>query len=83
MKLLDTKNLFFSAALVITSALLYSFSYAPDQDEWVVPAKYNSMVNPTDAGDAEALAVGPGRADHGSDQAAGNADAVSARSVAP
>ena len=58
MKLLDTKNLFFSTALVITSALIYSFSYAPDQDEWVVPAKYNSMVNPTDAGDADDLADG-------------------------
>jgi len=58
MKIFDSKNLLFAVAVVVTSALMYSFANAPDQDEWVVPAKYLSMTNPTDPGDAEEMATG-------------------------
>ena len=37
---------------------LYAFSSAPQSGEWVVPAKYKSMANPTDAGDEDGLEVG-------------------------
>ena len=58
MKQITTKKLFSVIALGVVTAFIYSFTPASDQDEWVVPAKYASMANPTDASDAEDMAVG-------------------------
>ena len=38
--------------------LVFSFQSFIDQDEWVVPAKYKAMKNPTDKADKENLAIG-------------------------
>jgi len=38
--------------------LLFSFQSFTEQDEWVVPAKYENMKNPTNANDAENKAIG-------------------------
>ena len=46
--------------LVIGIAIfgLYAFSSAPQSGEWVVPANYKSMANPTDPADEDGLEVG-------------------------
>ena len=37
---------------------LYAFTTAPAITEWVVPAKYEAMTNPTDPSDDEGLEIG-------------------------
>lgn len=37
---------------------LYAFNYPSQSGEWVVPDKYNTMKNPTDASDDENLEIG-------------------------
>ena len=37
---------------------LYAFNSIPQSEEWVVPANFKSMANPTDPGDGEGLEVG-------------------------
>ena len=37
---------------------LYAFNGAPQSEEWVVPAKFKTMENPTDPEDGEGLEVG-------------------------
>lgn len=58
MKRLNAKSILFSIAVIAIAGLTYSFTSGIDQDEWVVPAKYLSMENPTDASDAEEMSTG-------------------------
>jgi len=44
--------------LVFIAAGLYAFTTVPTPDEWVVPAKYKTMANPTDADDEDDLEIG-------------------------
>ena len=37
---------------------LYAFTPVPQSTEWIVPAKYKAMVNPTDLEDEEGLEIG-------------------------
>ena len=37
---------------------LYAFTTVPQSSEWVVPAKYEAMTNPTDPADDEGLEIG-------------------------
>ena len=37
---------------------LYAFTSVPQSSEWVVPAKYKAMANPTDPSDDEGLEIG-------------------------
>ena len=53
---MKSKKIYVVAGLLLTIGL-YSFS-SGSQDEWVVPAKYKTMANPTDADDEEGLEVG-------------------------
>ena len=49
------KNLTVIGLLIIG---LYAFTTAPLATEWVVPAKYEAMTNPTDPTDDEGLEIG-------------------------
>ena len=44
--------------LTIVFAGIYAFTTAPTPDEWVVPAEYKTMANPTDIEDEEGLEIG-------------------------
>jgi len=58
MKLSNVKQLLKLIGIFAGSILIYSFSYYSFQEEWVVPAKYKSMKNPTDKTDSENLSIG-------------------------
>ena len=58
MKRFNTNKLLVSVTVIAVAALTYSFTSGIDQDEWVVPAKYLSMENPTDASDSEDMSIG-------------------------
>lgn len=58
MKHIKLRNAFQILALAVIGAFIFSFGYAPEQEEWTVPPKYKSMKNPTDKADAEGMSVG-------------------------
>ena len=45
-------------AMAVVVFALYAFTSVPQSTEWVVPAKYKSMANPTDLEDEEGLEIG-------------------------
>jgi mono/diheme cytochrome c family protein len=49
----NLKNIAILGALIFG---LYAFTVV--QDDWVVPAKYKTLQNPTDAGDDESIEIG-------------------------
>jgi mono/diheme cytochrome c family protein len=59
MKIRNPKELFYLVGIAFSFAAIFSFTFAPiPADDWVVPAKYKSMINPTDLNDAEGKSVG-------------------------
>ena len=58
MKRMKLKSAFQILALTVIGAFIFSFGYAPEQEDWTVPPKYKSMKNPTDKADAEGKSVG-------------------------
>ncbi len=61
MKKANLKTFVYLLAILTAGLFIYSFTYMPspqDNDEWVVPAKYKNMKNPTDKNDRENLSIG-------------------------
>ncbi len=58
MKKINLKTLVYLLGIVVSVMVFYSFSYNFDPDDWVVPAKYKNMKNPTDKSDKEGFSIG-------------------------
>ena len=58
MKNTTLKNFMYGLIIIAASVFIYSFTYLSIEKEWVIPAKYKSMKNPTDKSDHEGLNIG-------------------------
>ncbi len=58
MKKNKLRNVIGLVVIIVFSMFIYSFTINPNIGDWVVPAKYKSMKNPTDKNDKENLSIG-------------------------
>ena len=58
MKKINFKRFVYALVVVAASMFIFSFNYLPNLGDWVIPAKYTHMKNPTDKNDKEGISVG-------------------------
>jgi mono/diheme cytochrome c family protein len=59
MNFIKRKSLLFSVGIAFSFLAIFSFTFALNpSDEWVVPAKYLNMENPTELDDEEGMSIG-------------------------